>query len=757
MELNRITLPPITAPGEVTTFYSFESGTARSVALVEHGRAAGGAPERHRAGADDRLGYRGARPAPLFRPATSEQPGLLEYFQACRDQLALLGAQPAGADDDGAGAPGARSGRLGAYVERVDQSRPLYLMRAGRFDDSYGERADAHGLGRPVRRLPGPVPPLRRASWRASFRHVLVDCAQRPLGRRQHLHHAAAAQAGRPVHAQPAQPRGPGRRGQRAPSNTAAATRTSSARCWCIRCPAAIDSADCERRLQWRRGDPHTGMAGYQPRARTTAAQLLRPVAAVARQLSRRSPAAADRADGRRRASCRARAGARRRPLFAGAHLRGLARLGGATGRFPWQSRREIEPARRRRGRARAPAGRQPGTAPVARCRWRATCAAWASCTATAAGQLPGAATASRRAWRCASACWATTIADTRASRAALAGLLRDSGKLREARDLYELLVSATARACWAPTIPKRWPRAPALAATLAAAGRVRAPRSACTSTCIARLRARCTAPTTSLTLDSLRRPGAARWRAQRRDSPRAHAVRTGAGGPPAPARHRARRHPALRPAAGHAAVATWATWPMRASCRKAWCGARERQAGPDHPATVQAREALAEILAAQGESAACATLQEALATARERSLGSEHPDTLSVQLRLASTLGKQGELDAARRAAAARGQPARAPARRRRPADPAQQEDAGQDPVEPGPQRSTRAGSRKRWRRPADRQLALRAMAAGPHDVARAARCGICAAGQARRTRRQRWASTREHAGSTSWPSCSS
>jgi len=33
MEVTRITLPPITAPGEVTTFYSFESGTARSVAL----------------------------------------------------------------------------------------------------------------------------------------------------------------------------------------------------------------------------------------------------------------------------------------------------------------------------------------------------------------------------------------------------------------------------------------------------------------------------------------------------------------------------------------------------------------------------------------------------------------------------------------------------------------------------------------------------------------------------------------------------
>ena len=35
MELKRITLPPITAPGDVTTFYAFESGTARSIALVK--------------------------------------------------------------------------------------------------------------------------------------------------------------------------------------------------------------------------------------------------------------------------------------------------------------------------------------------------------------------------------------------------------------------------------------------------------------------------------------------------------------------------------------------------------------------------------------------------------------------------------------------------------------------------------------------------------------------------------------------------
>ncbi len=35
MEINRLTLPPCGGPGEVTTFYSFESGAARSIALAD--------------------------------------------------------------------------------------------------------------------------------------------------------------------------------------------------------------------------------------------------------------------------------------------------------------------------------------------------------------------------------------------------------------------------------------------------------------------------------------------------------------------------------------------------------------------------------------------------------------------------------------------------------------------------------------------------------------------------------------------------
>ena len=70
----------------------------------------------------------------------------------------------------------------------------------------------------------------------------------------------------------------------------------------------------------------------------------------------------------------------------------------------------------------------------------------------------------------------------------------------------------------------------------------------------------------------------------------------------------------------------------------------------PTTSTTVQAREALAEILAAQGDLDAVRSIQEALARSRERRLGAEHPETLSIQLRLATTLGEQGELEAARR-----------------------------------------------------------------------------------------------------------
>jgi len=77
---------------------------------------------------------------------------------------------------------------------------------------------------------------------------------------------------------------------------------------------------------------------------------------------------------------------------------------------------------------------------------------------------------------------------------------------------------------------------------------------------------------------------------------------------------------------------------------------AHERHEGLDAAGTLSAREALAEVLAAQGDLAAVRSIQESLARTRERHLGAGHPETLNMQLRLASTLGQQGETEAARR-----------------------------------------------------------------------------------------------------------
>ncbi|UUZ47784.1 hypothetical protein LP420_32365 [Massilia sp. B-10] len=128
MELKRITLPPITAPGEVTTFYSFESGTARSIALSNTavllaGRDNATVPvlmidwDTESPGLHHHFGRQDARP------------GLLEYFQACQDHLRTLGHGPAAADDTALARCVLEAVDWELYVERVDQSRPLYLMR----------------------------------------------------------------------------------------------------------------------------------------------------------------------------------------------------------------------------------------------------------------------------------------------------------------------------------------------------------------------------------------------------------------------------------------------------------------------------------------------------------------------------------------------------------------------------------------------------------------------------------------------------
>src|SRR4051812_17858257 len=89
MEINRMTLPPISAPGEVTTFYSFESGAARSMALSS--MAVLLASRRNATVPVLMIDWDTEAPGlhHLFG-LRDNRPGLLEYFEACREQLASL-------------------------------------------------------------------------------------------------------------------------------------------------------------------------------------------------------------------------------------------------------------------------------------------------------------------------------------------------------------------------------------------------------------------------------------------------------------------------------------------------------------------------------------------------------------------------------------------------------------------------------------------------------------------------------------------
>ncbi len=139
MELNRLFLPPLTAPGEVVTFYSYKGGTGRTMALSNIAVLLA----RRQNATVPVLMIDWDMEAPglhhYFDPQ-QDGPGVLEFFETCREQLALRRRDGHTGDD----AALARE-VLGAidweqYVVRVDQSSQLYLMRAGRFDAAYGER-----------------------------------------------------------------------------------------------------------------------------------------------------------------------------------------------------------------------------------------------------------------------------------------------------------------------------------------------------------------------------------------------------------------------------------------------------------------------------------------------------------------------------------------------------------------------------------------------------------------------------------------
>lgn len=148
-----------TGAGELTTFYAYDSGAARSLVLANMawllaGPQHGGMPVLM---IDWDLASRGLHH--MFDGA-AERPGLLEWFAACRDEIDAL---PTHAEDTARQVLAAIDWRN--YIERVDTSRPLYLLRAGRAGLDWDALFHA-------------CPALLR-QWRvqlaATFRHVFID------------------------------------------------------------------------------------------------------------------------------------------------------------------------------------------------------------------------------------------------------------------------------------------------------------------------------------------------------------------------------------------------------------------------------------------------------------------------------------------------------------------------------------------------------------------------------------------------------
>ena len=174
METNRITAVPAGQAGEVTTFYSYDSAPVRSLALAHAawllaGRAHAKTPVLM---IDWDLEAPGLHHYFPGADGSHRADGLLELFEACREQL---NGNTSSDDADALAARVLDTLDWDDYIVRVDDSRPLYLMRAGRFDDSYGERVDRLDWDA----LFCACPALFRtfaAHVARRFDHVLIDC-----------------------------------------------------------------------------------------------------------------------------------------------------------------------------------------------------------------------------------------------------------------------------------------------------------------------------------------------------------------------------------------------------------------------------------------------------------------------------------------------------------------------------------------------------------------------------------------------------
>lgn len=639
MEQCRMSLPPLERAGAVATFYSYDSGATRSMALANM--------------AVMLAGREGATQPVLMIDWDTESPtlhhvfdqrdehaGLLDLFEACRDYLQVLGLGP------GSGPGDPHDTRLAMqvldavdwqrYVQRVDQSRSLYLMRAGCFDADYGRRAsqmDWEGLFETCPAL------FRCFAQEAAryFRHVMVDARG---GRSTTVSICTTLLPDKLVTL--FSPNQRSLDGLEGVVTRAIHYRRSHAEeqrplvVYPVAC--AMDSTDSERRREWRRGESHKGIVGYQ----RTLERLMRHCYGAS-SVSLDSYLDEVQLQQALVMACgvplvvRDEHGGDRFSL-----TRSIEALLAwfADGYFPWQTQAEItvlaDIAVLRAGTA----GSGHALAlPLAR-------------ALDTLGRLHHAQGQQRQALDSFNECAALRAAaigsdhaDTLAARTSAADMLRHLGKLNEAHTHYAALDAALVQ-LHGIDHPATWAARAGLAGTLAQQNQF-AQALALEESISASAEQRCGASDPA-TLDSIARQADILSHQGELSRARHCDERVLAG------RRKwfGAEHRSTLAAAQHLALVLCRLGDLAQARRlqEQVVAAHVRHGGNDDADTLHAREALATIFAEQGDLGGLRHLQESLAHAREHKLGSEHPETLSCQLRLAATLGQQGELDAARR-----------------------------------------------------------------------------------------------------------
>ena len=262
MEITALSLPPMTGTGEVVTFYSYKGGTGRTMALSNIAVLLA----RQQNATTPVLMIDWDLEAPglhHYFDHHEERPGVLELFEACREQLQRRRRGSVVLDEEELAHEVLAAVGWEQYVSRVDQGSQLYLMRAGRFDDSYGERLAAMHWDE----LFDSCPALFRCfadNLARHFRYVLVDSR---TGRTDSAGICTTLLPRKLVVV--FTPNRQSLEGVQALVTRATAYRRShedeQRPLLVYPLPSRIEMGDSAQRAQWRRGDRQQRILGYQP------------------------------------------------------------------------------------------------------------------------------------------------------------------------------------------------------------------------------------------------------------------------------------------------------------------------------------------------------------------------------------------------------------------------------------------------------------------------------------------------------------